>query len=97
MDTLTLPATANLGACADLAARFGAEIEQRVARGERALVVDASALEVYDTATIALLLELRRKAAASGAVLRLEGAPTTLVQLATLYGVGELLDNSAAA
>jgi len=97
MDALTLPATANLGASAALAAQLGAEIERRIARGVRAVVVDASALAVYDTATIALLLELRRRAAAGGASLRLDGAPAKLVQLAALYGVGELLDNAAPA
>jgi phospholipid transport system transporter-binding protein len=94
---LALPATANLGAAAALAAQLGAETERRVRQGVREVVVDASALQVFDTATIALLLELRRRAAAGGATLRLDAAPPKLVQLATLYGVGDLLSGSSSA
>jgi phospholipid transport system transporter-binding protein len=94
VDALTLPAAANLGAASALAAQLGAETERRVRQNAREVVVDASALQVYDTATIALLLELRRRAASGGATLRLDAAPLKLLQLAALYGVGDLLSGS---
>lgn len=97
MDALALPATANLGAAAALAAQLSAEVDRRVRQGATDICIDASALTVYDTATIALLLELRRRAAAGGAMLWLQAAPAKLVQLATLYGVGELLSGASAA
>lgn len=53
--------------------------------------VDASALADFDTAALAVLLECQRQAAARGRQLRINGAPPKLGQLATLYGVEELL------
>lgn len=54
-------------------------------------VLDASALQVLDSAAVSVLLECRRQAAARGRTLRVTGAPPKLAQLAQLYGVGELL------
>jgi hypothetical protein len=53
--------------------------------------VDGSALQVYDTSTVALLLQLRRLAQAAGRPFELQAPPAKLVQLAQLYGVEELL------
>jgi phospholipid transport system transporter-binding protein len=54
-----------------------------------ALVVDASALKHFDSSAIAMLLELRRQA--PGRAFSVSGAPSAMVELATMYGVAELL------
>ena len=59
--------------------------------GQGPFEVDASALRSFDTSAIAVLLEGRRQALAAGRTLRVRGAPATMVDLAGLYGVGELL------
>ena len=84
---ISLPAVANLGAAAALATRLQDELE---ASGGT-VRVDASALQVYDTSTVALLMQLRRLAQAAGRPFELHAAPDKLVQLARLYGVDELL------
>ena len=53
--------------------------------------VDATALRNFDSAAIALMLDLRRRALAAGATMSVQGAPATMVDLATLYGVADLL------
>ena len=60
--------------------------------GGKVLSIDASTLQNFDTAALAVLLQARRLAQASGQVLQVSGAPPQLAQLATLYGVAELLD-----
>jgi phospholipid transport system transporter-binding protein len=65
------------------------------AAGPGALLIDASALEVFDSAALALLLQARRMAQAKGRALQVRGAPPKLRQLAQLYGVAELLDLAA--
>ncbi len=54
-------------------------------------VIDASGLQVLDTAALAVLLDCRRQAAALGRTLRITGVPPKLLQLAQLYGVDPLL------
>ncbi len=85
--TLVLPATANLGAAAGLADSLQAEM----ASGSGPVQVDGSALQVFDTSTVALLLQLRRQAQAAGRPFELKAPPAKLVQLAQLYGVDALL------
>lgn len=53
--------------------------------------VDASKLEAFDSSALALLLDLRRSAMAANAKLFIHHAPAKLTQLATLYGVSELI------
>jgi phospholipid transport system transporter-binding protein len=65
------------------------------AAGGGALQIDASTLEVFDSAALALLLQARRMAQARGRPLQVRGAPAKLMQLAQLYGVAELLDLTA--
>lgn len=55
------------------------------------LVVDASALQDFDSAALATLLALRRWAQAQGRGLQMERVPARLAELVALYGVGELL------
>lgn len=54
-------------------------------------VVDASALQEFDSSVLAVLLAIRRAALARQVTLQVSGLPTRLRELATLYGVGELL------
>ncbi len=53
--------------------------------------IEASKLQSFDSSALALLLDLRRGAVAAGARLQVHNAPPRLTQLATLYGVNELI------
>jgi ABC-type transporter Mla MlaB component len=55
------------------------------------LIIDASALQQFNTATLAVLLEAGRLAQQHGRVLQINSAPPALQELAQLYGVTELL------
>jgi phospholipid transport system transporter-binding protein len=59
-------------------------------------VLDASALEAFDSAAISLLIEARRQAAERGRPLVITGVPPRLLDLAGLYGVRALIEGSAA-
>ena len=89
---MQLPASATLEHAAALAELLPAAL----AEGEGPLQVDASALTAFDTSTIALLMQARRLAGASGRGFEVLGAPAKLTELARLYGVEELLALSAA-
>lgn len=54
-------------------------------------VVDASALQVFDSSALAVLLECRRSALAAHQPFAVHGLPPALAGLAALYGVSELL------
>jgi len=87
---MQLPADATLEHAAELAAALPAALAQ----GGGAFNVDASALQHYDSSTIALLLQAKRLAHAAGRPFSVSGLPTQLQQLAALYGVDELLSLS---
>ena len=59
--------------------------------GDRAVVLDASALVQFDSAALAVLLEFRRETLALGKSFALQDMPPRLSNLATLYGIDELL------
>jgi phospholipid transport system transporter-binding protein len=82
---LALPAKLNIAEASAAIAALAPQAQQ----GTGALVVDASALKNFDSSAIATLLELRRHA--SGRAFSVSGAPTAMVELATLYGVADLL------
>ena len=82
---LALPAKLDI---ADVRAALPS-LASAVEQGNGALVVDASALKNFDSSAIATLLELRRRA--PGREFSVSGAPTAMVELATLYGVADLL------
>jgi phospholipid transport system transporter-binding protein len=54
-------------------------------------VADASALERFDSSALAVLLECRREALALGKSFAVAHLPARLRDLASLYGVAELL------
>jgi phospholipid transport system transporter-binding protein len=86
---LNLPATATLEETGALVV----ELERAIAAlppGEP-LVVDAGAVQAFDTSLVAWLLHARRLAQAAGRGFAISAAPAKLAQLATLYGVESLL------
>ena len=81
----------------DLASSATAAAAETVqSSGAGPLTVDASALEQFDSSALAVLLEYRRQALSAGRLLIVTGAPQRLVQLATLYGVAELISGTSA-
>mgnify|MGYP000008090998 CR=1 FL=1 len=55
------------------------------------VVVDASRLGQFDSAALAVLLELRRRALKLGKTFAVQAQPRHLSDLARLYGITELL------
>ena len=55
------------------------------------VVVDASALGRFDCAALAVLLECRREGLHLGKMVAIRAMPQRLRDLATLYGIAELL------
>ena len=90
--SLKVPETVDMAtamrALSDLGARLGA-VDGKAAVSDPA--VDLSGLKRFDSALLAVLLELRRRAGAT----RFVGAPDKLLALARLYGVEDLLFGSA--
>ncbi len=88
MARLVLPAVLThaeaAGCCVMLARTLRAD-------GEPQAVVDAGALERFDSSALAVLLECRRDALALGKGFEVRGLPERLRSLASLYGVSELL------
>lgn len=58
------------------------------------VVVDASGLSRFDSAALAVLLEFRRESLALGKRFSIRGLPVRLADLATLYGIAELLPSA---
>lgn len=67
-----------------LAAGIRAEVSDKV-------VIDASALARFDSSALAVLLQCRREAVASGKGLSIDGLPAKLRELAGLYGIQALI------
>lgn len=59
--------------------------------GPAPVLVDASALNDFDSSALAVLLGLRRVAKAQGRSVLVQGMSARLSELATLYGVLDLL------
>ena len=87
-ETLTLDGAAAV--LADLARALPAEA------GATA-TVDASGLQRFDSAALAVLLACRRLAQAAGKGFAVHAAPPKLAELARLYGLDALLPLAAAA
>jgi phospholipid transport system transporter-binding protein len=85
---LLLPATITMRESRDTQ-RLLSQALQGEKDGE--VIVDASPLQQFDTSALAVLLECRRLAQAFGRPFSVRNAPQKLVELAALYGVGELL------
>ena len=61
--------------------------QQLAGLGSEPLRVDCSALQHFDSAALALVLELARRARARGSVLQLHAVPQRLHDLAAVYGL----------
>ena len=87
-EMLLLPATLTLRESRDTL-----RLLSQALQGERdgEVLVDASPLQQFDTAALAVLLECRRLALAFGRPFGVRNAPEKLSALAALYGVNELL------
>ncbi|QJR16384.1 STAS domain-containing protein [Usitatibacter palustris] len=57
------------------------------------LTIDFSAITEVDSSAVALLLEWRRRAQALNKTLAFTNLPPTLLALAELYGVADLIDH----
>lgn len=69
-----------------------AQLRQAMAQAsDRVLLLDASALQRFDSSALAVLLSCRRQALALGRSLQIEGMPDRLSTLARLYGVHDWL------
>jgi phospholipid transport system transporter-binding protein len=56
--------------------------------------IDLKGVDPVDSAGVAVLLEWKRRALAEGIQLAFENVPPTMVSLAELYGVDELLSHA---
>ena len=90
--TLTLPAQLTLRQARMALATLLAALP---AQAPAQLVCDASALQVFDSSALAVLLECRRHALAAGKTFAVRALPPALAGMATLYGVAELLPATA--
>ena len=87
---LSLPALLTHDQATAFAQSLGLGI--RAEQGD-SVVIDASALEKFDSSALAVLLQCRRDSVASGKSFAVTGQPIKLRELANLYGISELLQN----
>lgn len=80
----------------DEAASLAAALPDAVRDGQPVLRIDATALQAFDSATLALLLQARRLAESEGRGYEIIGLPSQLRQLAELYGLADLLQPAPA-
>lgn len=57
------------------------------------VVIDASALEKFDSSALAVLLQCRRDSVTFGKSFAVSGQTNEFRELVNLYGIGELLQN----
>ena len=88
---LTLPLTLTHDISADFALGLAPLVQAEPAE----VVADASKLQTFDSSALAVLLACRREAIAVGKTFSVQGLPARLRQLAGLYGVAELIPQSA--
>ncbi len=88
---LSLPAVVNQANALELARQLTAQIAAQPA----GVVIDAGALIQFDSSVLAVMLACRRAALAAGKSFAVHGLPPKLSQLAGLYGVAELVPETA--
>jgi phospholipid transport system transporter-binding protein len=86
--SLELPERLTLAEADQTLARLGGELARQP---DATVVVHAGSLQVFDSSALSVLLELRRRLLAQGKDLRVSGWPRRLEDLASLYGVRDLL------
>ena len=75
------------------AARVGQQIEAAMSSANSACVVDASALNQFDSSALAVLIGACRTASQRSLRLHIVGLPPRALQLAKLYGVSAILSD----
>lgn len=80
-----------------MAAQLAGGLKQVVLADPGEVVVDASALQQFDSSALAVLLECRRLALVAGKSFSVQGAPERLLRLAGLYGVEALISPATGA
>ena len=88
---IVLPATLTHA----VAAEFSGGVASLMSSQPNGVVVDASALQQFDSSALAVLLACRREALAVGKAFSVYGLPARLRQLAGLYGVSDLVPPTA--
>jgi phospholipid transport system transporter-binding protein len=89
---LVLPATVTTLEARDTQRMLAQTLQQGVqTQTEPVVTVDASGLQHFDSAALAVLLECQRLAQAWGKGFAVRNAPSKLTELARLYGVDALL------
>jgi phospholipid transport system transporter-binding protein len=71
-----------------------AELDAAVAQHPSPVVVDASALQRFDSSALAVLLAVGRTCQRAGKTLAVQGLPQHMQDLAALYGIAELLPSA---
>ncbi len=93
MSDLTLPATLMHDQANACLAQWGVQLKALPA-STAPVQLDASALLEFDSSALAVLLGLRREVQALGRRLQVQGMTARLRELATLYGVQDLLESA---
>ncbi len=84
---LRLPATVTHAQAVEIARELGSQVALQSAD----VVLEASELHEFDSSSLAVMLACRREALALGKAFSVHGMPARLRQLASLYGVAELV------
>ena len=84
---LSLPATLTHANATVQLAQWEAQLDRL---GGESVIVDCAALQQFDSAALALVLELARRVRARGSVVQLRGVPQRLHDLAAVYGLETL-------
>jgi phospholipid transport system transporter-binding protein len=90
MTSVALPAQVMQAQAQSVAHSLVQQLLARVREGREA-VLDASALNQFDSSALAVVLACRRAVMAQGAALHVQGLPARAQALAQVYGVAELL------
>jgi phospholipid transport system transporter-binding protein len=90
-ERIALPERLTLEDAAATLARLEGQLGQQA---DATVMLDASSLRSFDSSSLAVLLELRRRLQARGKHLQVDGWPPRLRDLAGLYGVEGLLSPS---
>ena len=70
------------------------ELKTQVDAQGAAVVMDVSDLAQFDSSALAVILACRRHAMAAGKSFAVQGLPLKLSQLASLYGVAQLMPSA---
>jgi phospholipid transport system transporter-binding protein len=91
MTEMALPSRLTLAEATAAAQQLSSRAQSDAAREPMPLVLDARGLEAFDSSAFAVMLEVARKATSGGQNVTVRGAPQSMIELAKLYGINELL------